>query len=172
MDAEIAHMTAMLRAARELSGQSNFRRRWPGLQAASIAQSVAEEARRYLAAKPEDRDALKILADACELRMDFFEAAVAIDKLLALSEERPKKLLSQLARVREAITFWRDLSLSPEELAELGAHISERVQRTRVNSTAITDAWLKQRGKDVDDVLGRLRSLGGLDDLTIMANVA
>ena len=173
MQQELTKLAETLRAGQIKSKQGSYERRAPAKRARPLLREARRGLRSYVADHPDDPDALRLLSQAEEALLDYRNARLALERLLNLSPTRDKRDLKKLALLREYEGRWRDLGLSPEELAGLGRHLSSCLRTAPCDhSYRHTEGWLRAAHVDAPDkVIRSLERQGGYCDCEVSYNV-
>jgi hypothetical protein len=108
---------------------------------------------------------------AQEALLEYSEAITSLNRAMELST-RDKKNLKRLARLREAKSFWDQLTLTPYQLHDLGAYLQERGTSLDAETLAATQEWLEAAGlPDPESVLDAFENLGAFSDFQVLENI-
>ena len=106
MDETLKDLADTLREGQMKSGQGSYERRAPSKQAMPFLRDARRGLRTYVLEHPDCIDGWRFLAQAEESLLDYRNARVAIEKVLAISGNRDQKDLKKSALLREYESKW------------------------------------------------------------------
>jgi hypothetical protein len=152
--------------------QGSYGRRSPAKEAVPFLLRARSGLRRYVETAPEDAAGWRALALAEECLLNYAGARECLERAIRLSGS-DRRDLKRLVMLRENEREWAELSLTPEQLAELGDHLDAELKRGGCDHTLrATRGWLAEMGiKNPRHVIDALRHRGGFCDCEVLANV-
>jgi hypothetical protein len=158
--------------ALKLSKQSAYHRRAPEPDSLPHFGETRRLLEDVLKEHPDNLDALVMMSQLLESLLDFEGAATFLCRAFAAGVPKTNKSLKRLALLRENATAWRDLSLSPEALRELGHYLRNQGVGPGHRTMQLTREWLVKSGiPDPDNVISGLERWGAFSDFQVLTNV-
>jgi hypothetical protein len=174
MSKELEDLRAVLMSGIRLSMQGSLSRRAPAKASVPNLLRAREGLREFVRDNPVSAEAWRLLSQAEECLLNYKQAITCLEKSMSLSGSRDKRSLKRLAQLRESITEWSALPLTPGQLCELGEFLvlyganEERLGRTLDN----TRRWLETKGfSNVEEIIEALGNRGGFTDFQVLYNV-
>jgi hypothetical protein len=173
MDQELSHLAEMLRQGQMQSGQTSYERRAPATRALPLLREARTGLRACASAHPEDGEAWRLLSQAEETFLNYRAARESLERAIQASGSHDRHDLKKLALLREYEAKWAELSLSPDQLHQLGQFLAGRLSVNACDqSLRLTEQWLHANGvKRAVQVLKALQCQGGYCDCEVFANV-
>ena len=167
-----AALRKLLQEGQRQSGQGSGQRRSPAKDAVPYLLEARSGLRRYVEAAPDDAAGWRALGQAEECLLNYAAARECLERAISLSGS-DRRDLKRLVALRETEREWLDLSLTPEQLSELGDYLDAELERAGCgHNLRATRSWLAEMGmKDSGRVLNALRNRGGYCDCEVLANV-
>jgi hypothetical protein len=161
-----------LKEAHAASGQGSYERRAPEPEARIAFVRVRRALRGVLSGEPDNVRALLLLASSEEGLLNYPAAVAALERALQIVPAPDRRVLKQLARVREYARTWRYLNLTPDELETLGDYLRDRLPQFPCDDTTrLTQLWIEEHHpKKIRAILRGLQSHGGYCDCEVLAN--
>jgi tetratricopeptide (TPR) repeat protein len=174
MSHNLRELSELLRDGLKRSMQGSYERRAPAKTALPALRFVRRALRVLVDQQPANAQAWGLLSQAEEALLDYRSACSALEKALSLEAKRSPKSLKRLHLLREYEAEWGALGLTPEQLAELGLYLDQRLAASPCDHTmAHTDIWLGQLGiADPTSVKEELEQRGAFCDCEVLFNVA
>ena len=165
-------LRALLITAQKLTGQSSYERRAPAPKAVPALLAAKSEISRFIAENTESAEAHRLLSLAQECLLNYPGARSSFERALSLSTQRNPKDLKHLALLREYENKWKEMPLTPDELKNLGAHLSGLLAEHGCDHTPKhTKQWLMQFSPSKQEQkLKALRHWGGYCDCEVLSN--
>jgi hypothetical protein len=119
-------------------------------------------------------EAWRLLSQAEECLLNYRQAVVCLEKAISLSGKRDKRMLKRLALLRESLSEWSALPLTPQQLRNLGEHLIEQGANEEWNGRSLkfTRQWLEAKQfANIEEVLEALSQRGGYTDFQVLYNV-
>jgi hypothetical protein len=175
MSDKLDDLETALREGMRLAQQPSMGRRAPASPAIPYLSRARAGLRQFVVEHPDDARAFRLLSLAEETMLAYRPAIAALERAMALAGARDKKDVKRLAMLRENVTEWTALSLSPEQLRELGVFLKGKLENDRVErNLRWTELWLRDHGFD-DDGIARVRvaldERGAFSDMQVYYNV-
>jgi tetratricopeptide (TPR) repeat protein len=173
MTHNLTELRELLREGQRRSQQGSYRRRWPAPAAVFFLQQAAQGLRTIVQERPADREAWRLLSQAEEALLDYRNARIALEKVLALQPGADRSDLKKLALLREYEAWWGGLRLTPVQLTQLGSHLEITLRRVACDRTLHhTLIWLEHRGlPEPHEVVQALEDRNGYCDCMVVRNV-
>jgi tetratricopeptide (TPR) repeat protein len=170
----LRELSELLRDGLKRSMQGSYERRAPAKAALPYLRFARRGLRVLVEELPDDARAWRLLSEAEEALLDYRSACAALEKALSLEAKRSTKSLKRLYLLREYEAKWEALGLTPEQLAELGRYLEQRLAASSCDHTmAHTDIWLGQLGiADPGSLKEALEHRGAYCDCEVLFNVA
>jgi tetratricopeptide (TPR) repeat protein len=102
------------------SQQGSYRGRPPAPVAVSFLLQASQGLRTIVQKRPSDGEAWRLQSEAEEALLDYRNARITLEKVLALQPSDDKRDLKRLALLREYEAWWSGLRLTPDQQAQLG----------------------------------------------------
>ena len=167
----LQELVRLLHEGRARSRQMSYERRAPDAAAVPYLCQARDGLRRVVEVEPGNVDAWRLLSQVEELLLDYGNARLALERVLALDSRRDRRDLKKLALLREREEWWRGLGLTPTQLANLGDHLDRTLARAPCNHTLChTRAWLASRAS-ADQILQAIKDRGGCCDCEVLSNI-
>jgi hypothetical protein len=172
--------TAMLkqRAKRALtlgmrvSGQGTYARRAPKKDSISHFDKSRSLLLAILKNDPLDQDALLMMSQLEECLLNYPKAIEYLKKAFEAGKKCTNKDLKRLTLLRSNLVEWRDLSLTPNELRELGRYLELHCPDVSERSFPLTREWMLLNGiGDPDSIIAGLERRGAFSDFQVLANI-
>jgi tetratricopeptide (TPR) repeat protein len=159
--------------AQRMSGQSSYERRAPSAQSVPAFLAVEADLHGFLQQHPDNAEAWRLLSLAQECLLNYQGAVASLERATRLSAKRDPRDLKRLALLREQQAKWSALSLTADDLANLGQYLETALSQSPCDhSLAQTREWLASRpGAETDRILQALRHHGGYCDCEVLLNV-
>lgn len=171
-DAERERLRATLINGLNLSMQGSLGRRAPAPAAIPSLTEARSGLEEYTCRYPDDPAGWRLLSQAQEALMDYRRAIQSLERALRNSPDRSKRDLKKLAALRESFGEWSDLHLTPEDVAELGQYLREKLgPGTGDRELTWTRAWLEGRFDDPEPALEGLERRGAYSDWQVLNNI-
>jgi tetratricopeptide (TPR) repeat protein len=169
----LEQLREILQAGQAASMQGSFQRRAPAKQALPALLEARAGLRQLVQLQPEVAEAWRLLSQAEEALLSYTAARESLEQAMKLTAVREKRDLKKLALLKEYEPQWQELSLTPDQLAELGSYLrGQLVSSPCAHDLAWTRRWLEQAGiTGATKVLKAFRNQGGFCDCEILANV-
>jgi hypothetical protein len=154
--------------------QSSYQRRAPAKESVPLLTKVRNDLRSFVGDNPECAAGWQLLSQAEETLLDYKRAVACLDKAIALSRKRDKRMLRRRALLQESLSEWSALPLTGDDLQELGEFLASARADQEVHGRTldVTTRWLQKKGyADVDKIIEALRNRGGYTDFTVFHNV-
>jgi len=173
MRSDLQVIKSRLQQALNLSQQGSYHRRAPSARALPLLQEVRQELELWIAENGEDIDALRSLALAEEALLLYHNAVLTLERVITLSRTPDRKDLKRLAACREASGLWKNLTLAPYELVELGRFLKgSLMDRAPSESLYWTEQWLREnKPEQLESILAALGHLGYGSDYKVLHNL-
>jgi hypothetical protein len=173
MSSNLEELARLLHEGQTRSGQTSFRRRAPSPQSLTALLQARNGLRRAVEDEPDNLEAWRLLSQAEEALLNYAEARLLLERVLALVPRPDRRDLKRLALLRECEAWWRGMGLTPTQLAGLGDHLEGTLSGIPCDHTLrITRAWLQQSEVvDPDAITEALRERGGSCDCEVLSNV-
>jgi|SRR5215470_10804112 len=173
MGHNLQELSELLRDGLKRSKQGSCERRAPAKAALPYLRLARRGLRALVEQRPGDARAWRLLSEAEEALLDYRNARAALEKALSLETERGNKSLKRLYLLREYEAKWEALGLTPEQLAELGRYLEQRLAVSSCDRTMThTDIWLGQSGiADPRSLKEALAHRGAYCDCQVLFNV-
>lgn len=173
MTVNLKEINDRLIEAIKLSGQLSLGRRSPKPEAEAIVNDIIFELRSYLKGNPVDDQAWRLLSQAEEILLRYKEAIDYLEKAISLTGKKDKRDLKRLTRMKEQLTEWTELPLSPRQLEELGNYLELHLAATSdARDLRLTKEWLQKQGfPGIDRILESLANRGAYSDSQVLYNV-
>jgi hypothetical protein len=173
MQHDVDKLAELLREGQRRSKQGSYQRRMPAEDALPNILEARRRLRRMASDVSANAQVWRLLSQAEEMLLAYRGARLALEHALQLEGSKDKKDLKRLAVLREGERTWRELSLSPEQLRDLGSHLEATLAGSPCDHTSrVTRAWLESQGLATDGkVLNALRDRGGYCDCEVLTNV-
>jgi tetratricopeptide (TPR) repeat protein len=173
MDVKLRELSEQLREGQRRSRQGSYRRRSPANAAVPYLQQAREGLRQLVEEQPGNAQAWRLLAQAEEVLLDYRNARLALEKVLALESDADSRDRKKLALLREHEAWWEGLGLTPAQLAELGCYLEMKLSNLRCDRTLRhTRAWLERSGPpNPDQIIQALEDRSGYSDWQVLHNV-
>lgn len=148
-------------------------RRTPAPQAVPYLIEARTGLKEFVKAHGQEAHALRLLSQAEECLLSYPAAIRYLQAAMSLSDQKDKKDLKRMASLKACETQWAELTLSPDQLAELGHHLRARLSETGCDHTLRhTEEWLRGAGvRQVNSVVVANRNQGGFCDCEVICNV-
>jgi len=157
-----------------LSMQRSLGRRAPAKAALPDLIRARDGLRRFVHECPTSAESWELLSRAEECLLDYQQAIVCLQKSMSLSGKRDKRDVKRLALLKESLSEWSALPLTPGQLRELGGYLAvqganeEKLGRT----LKFTEQWLEDKGfSNAQEIIQGLKNRGGYTDFMILYNV-
>jgi hypothetical protein len=158
----------LLREGNRQSGQRSYGRRAPSPESLPALAKARAGLRAYTKDHPEDSRGWRLLSSAEEMLLAYSLALAALERSMELSGRKDKADLKRLGLLRGAIRESNKLGLSPQQLADLGQYLKEKLSTTGdADDLGHTTAWLADRGfseEQAERILEALRARGAHSD--------
>jgi hypothetical protein len=154
--------------------QGSYMRREPASEAIPFLLEARSGLKQYVREHEKESDAWRMLSQAEESLLNYAAALRCLERAMSNSGRKDKKDLKKLAQLKEYEGLWASLNLSPPQLAELGNHLSAKLEEQSCDHTLrFTKEWLEVTNvANVKSVIQGLRSQGGFCDCEVLNNVA
>lgn len=157
------------------SKQLSLGRRMPAAGAIPFLAKARAALRAFVLKEANNARAWRMLSLAEETMLAYPQAITALERVLALGD-RDKRDLKRLAALRAAAVQWTELTLTPEQLADLGTALVARQTAGVTSGDPLegTKSWLRARGfsdGDLAKILKAMAARGGNDDRNVLDNV-
>ena len=114
----------------------------------------------------------RLLAHAEECFLHYPAAHRCLERAIACSGRRDKRDFKKLALYKEYAQQWKKLSLSSQELADLGNYLEDKKRSSLIERNfKWTKAWLAEKKRDANLSIEAFRERGAYDDLQVLENV-
>lgn len=173
MTRSLAELREFLREGQRRSQQGSYKRRWPAPAAVFFLQQASQGLRTIVQERPAEREAWRLLSEAEEALLDYQNARIALEKVLALQPGTDRRDLKKLALLREYEAWWGGLRLTPVQLAQLGRHLEITLWRVACDRTLRhTLTWLERQAlPDPNQIVRALEDRSGYCDCMVLRNV-
>lgn len=163
----------LLRQGQRLSMQGSYERRAPAAEAVPFLVQARDGLKEISIRSPLDARVWHLLSLAHEALLEYGPALAAIHEAVRLSGRKDKRDLKRIAQLRNAAAEWHEMPLSPEQLAQLGKYLRDKLAGgTGDRTLRWTQQWLsEQRVADTEKVIAALRNRGGFTDFQVLNNV-
>jgi hypothetical protein len=166
----ISEILQMLMQAQKLCKRGIFETSAVDKRAVAPLLELKAAVQEYLIQNPCDVEALRTAAYVECYLLNFKGGLHYLEKVVELSGDRKDK--QKLINLRQLTDSLNNISLSPEELLELGAHLNKTLEVCD-HSLKHTKEWLD---KSVDkkkhaSIIKGLRNSGGYCDCEVLCNV-
>ena len=164
----ITELRTLLISAQRLTGQSSYERP----KAAPALLRAKLEISRFISENTEDAEAYRLLSLAQECLLNYPGARSSFEKALSLSRQRNPKDLKHLALLREQESKWEEFPLTPDELQNLGRHLTGLLATHGCDHTPKhTKEWISQFSPSKQEQkLKAIRHWGGYCDCEVVSN--
>ena len=174
MAERLSELRNTLISGMRMSMQRSLERRAPAKTSLPLLQKARAGLREFVNTHPENADAWRLLSQAEECFLNYRQAVHCLEKVLSLASPRNKRDLKRLALLKESLSGWESLSLSPDQLRALGEFLVEQgaEEEMRGRSLEFTKKWLHHnRISNPEHVIEQLANRGGHTDFTVLYNV-
>ncbi len=171
---DLGELRGLLQSGIRLSKQGSYQRRAPAPEAVPLLVEARDGLRRLVRMSPNDADAWRLLSIAEECLLDYSSAVRSLEMALILSSRRDRRDLRRLALLRHAAGEWKDLLLSPAQLADLGDFLQARLGgSTGERCFRFTLEWLAQQEGVAESaaVITALEGRGAFSDFEVLHNI-
>src|SRR5688572_22764268 len=120
MSKELEDLRGILMSGIRLSMQGSLSRRAPAKASVPNLLRAREGLREFVSENPTSAEAWRLLSQAEECLLNYKQAMACLEKSMSISGSRDKRSLKRWAQLRESMTEWSTLPLTPGQLCELG----------------------------------------------------
>jgi tetratricopeptide (TPR) repeat protein len=173
MSKSLKELQEVLLQGQKLSMQGSMDRRMPDKKSIPFLIEARKGLKEFVALNPLDNVAWRLLSQAEETLMNYPEALSSLEKSIELAG-KDKKDLKRIALLKECLTSWNELGLTPEQMKSLGDFIDDKLSEQVCDHTlSFTKEWLdgnipkSKRAKMIKAIQGK----GGFCDCEVLANV-
>lgn len=153
--------------------QGSDQRRAPEKKAVPYLLNARNGLKEYVQQNPQNEEAWLLLSQAEECLLNYSAALKNLQKVIELGGKN-RKNLKKLVLLREYESMWQELTLSPEQLGELGNYVGDKIEAQGCNHTLIhTKEWLDKnvaKSKKAK-IVKSLENQGGFCDCEVILNV-
>ena len=148
------------------SGQSSYRRRWPGEHIINEVNVLINDLQQTWRLHPDTTSLLLDLSTAEELRLNYTAAIKYLKEYInRTNNHQDKSLQTKLAKYNEYSLFWRQLGMSPYDLYQLGVSLKKQYSATDLSETI---KWLHSNNITEDKVLFYMKQHEIFTDLMLL----
>lgn len=173
MNGNLQELSALLREGQRRSSQGSYRRRAPADAALPYLQQARHGLRLIAGQHPGNTQAWRLLSQAEEALLDYRNARIALEKVVALEGGADRRDLKKLASLREHEAWWDGLGVTPLQLEDLGRYLENMLSASPCDHTPRhARMWLEHsRLSNPDLIVRALEDRSGYCDCGILNNV-
>ncbi|MBN8253617.1 DUF2695 domain-containing protein [Priestia flexa] len=157
----------------QLAMQGSYQRRAPTKKAIPYLLKARKELKDFVNSYPTNAQAWRLLSQAEEYLLNYSDAILTLQKAINL-DQKDKKDLKRLAKLKEYGGQWEDLDMSSRQLELLKVYLENQIEFQGCDHTlTLTKKWLSEnvsRNKQ-SKITKALRNQGGFCDCEVLLNV-
>lgn len=156
-----------------LSKQGSYARKLPDPESIPHFTHARNLLLRLIASDMKNTDALFLISQIEECFLNYSSSIKYLEQAFIYGEPKTNKNLKRLASLRQHLVEWRDLSLSPEQLKQLGKYLISIGVDSSCTDLVHTKEWLRDNGIDNSDaVISALKRRGAFSDFQVLENIS
>ncbi|MBC8061548.1 MAG: DUF2695 domain-containing protein [Clostridiaceae bacterium] len=163
----------ILLQGQKLSMQGSLDRRMPDKKSVPFFIGARKGLKEYVTLNPTDSTGWRLLSKVEESLLNYPEALSSLQKTIELGG-RDKKDLKKIALLKECLTSWGELELTPEQLDSLGDYLEDKLKDYECNHTlSFTKEWIDENMLESKKtrIVKAINGKGGFCDCEVLANV-